>query len=100
MDLALTVKQLLNRSKSLAIRFACNIVSQRRIGVDHSDQPHDACLLQLLVDPGVVASEGAHANDRDVDWRVAAREILAQSLAPKRTYDALLSQFCKAMGSD
>jgi hypothetical protein len=50
-------------------------------------------LLQLPIDTRMIAPEGAHANDRNID-----REFLAQAKAPQRRSIALLSQFQPPMG--
>jgi len=47
------------------------------IGIDDSDEADASCLLQRLIDAGVVAAERAGTDDRNVD-----RVVLIQMRAP------------------
>ena len=68
LHLAVGGHQLLDRAKGAAAEFAGHGVGPRHIGVDHSHQADRFALLgQLVIDAGVVASEGAHADHCDVD---------------------------------
>jgi hypothetical protein len=72
-------QHLLDRAEGFAAELGGHRVGPRRIGIDHADESHATRFLQLLVDARVIAPEGAHANDRNID-----REFLAQAKAPQR----------------
>ena len=60
--------QLLDRAKCAATEFAGHSVGPRHIRVHHSHQANRFALLcQLVIDAGVVAPEGAHADHCDVN---------------------------------
>ena len=60
--------QLLDRSKGAAAEFPGHSIGPRHVGVHHSHQADRFALLrQLVIDAGVVAPEGTHSDDRDVD---------------------------------
>jgi hypothetical protein len=71
-------QHLLDRAKRFAIKLACNRVRPRRIGIDHSHQPHASRLLQLVVHASVIAPESANANHRNIN-----RKFLTQISAPE-----------------
>jgi hypothetical protein len=71
-------EHLLDRSEGLATELARDGVGARRVGIDDSNQTHAAGLLKLLIDAGVIAPEGANADDGDVDG-----EIFGQISAPR-----------------
>lgn len=59
---------LMNRSESLAVEFASDRVGTADVGVDHAEQPNGLALFfQFFIDPGMIASEDARADDRDGD---------------------------------
>jgi len=60
-------EHLLDRAERFAIELAGNRGGSRRIRIDHPDQPHATCRLQLLIDARVIAPEGAHANHRNIN---------------------------------
>jgi hypothetical protein len=86
-------QHLFDRAEGFAVELGGNRVGPRRIWIDHAHQPHAARLLQLPIDTRMIAPEGAHANDRNID-----REFLAQAKAPQRRRNTLLSQFQPPMG--
>jgi len=88
LHLAVRGQHLVDRAERFAAELGSNRVGPMRIRIDHAHQPHAACLLQLLIDTGMIAPEGAHANDRNIDGKV-----LAQMKAPLRRKNGLLSQF-------
>ena len=60
--------QLLDRAEGAAAEFAGDGVGARHVGIHHAHQADRLALLrQLVIDAGVVASEGAHADHGDVD---------------------------------
>ncbi len=60
--------ELFDRTKGPAAKFAGNGVGSLGIGVNDSHQPNCFALLrELVIDAGVVASEGAHADNRHVN---------------------------------
>ena len=60
--------QLLDRSKPAAAEFPGDSVGPGDVGVHHAHQADGfAPLRQLVIDAGVVASEGTYTDDRDVD---------------------------------
>ena len=65
--------QLLERTKTPASEFSCHGIGPRRVRVHYSDQPYTLALLgKLMVNTGVVATKGAHADDRDVSESIVA----------------------------
>jgi hypothetical protein len=60
-------EHLLDRTKSLAVKLASGFVGARGIGIDYAHQAHVAGKRKLAIDAGVIASEGADADDRDID---------------------------------
>ena len=60
--------ELLNASETAAAKLARRCVGPRDIGIDHPDQPHIVSFLRkLVIDAGMVAPEGAYANDGNID---------------------------------
>ena len=60
--------ELLDGTESAATEFAGNGIGPRHVWIHHSHQPHGFALLrQLVIDAGVVVSEGAHADHGDVN---------------------------------
>jgi hypothetical protein len=56
--------QLLDRTKGTAAEFSCDRVSSRGIFVDHADQFNGLEFTsKLVVNAGVITSEGAYADD-------------------------------------
>jgi len=63
LDFAVGGGELFDGSESAATKFSGNRIRLRRVGVHDSHQPDGFPLLrELMIDAGVVASEGAHAN--------------------------------------
>jgi hypothetical protein len=85
LHLAVRGEKLLNRSEAAAIEFAGNGVGTRGVGIDHAYQPDGVIQLrELVVDAGVIASESADADDRDLNEIV--RQDCTLSLLPE-TFD-------------
>ena len=65
--------ELFDRTEGAATELTGGIVGPRQVRIDHSDQPNRLALLrQLVINAGVIASESAHANHRDVNEFVGA----------------------------
>ena len=79
LHLAVGGEHLLQRAERLAAELAGDGIGAGRIGIDYSHQAHAVRLLQLAINAGVIASERARADDRDIDG-----EFAAQMLAPVR----------------
>jgi hypothetical protein len=68
LDFAVRGEKLLERTERAASEFAGGGISAQQVGIDHADQADGlACLFQLLVDAGVIASERACADYGDID---------------------------------
>jgi hypothetical protein len=77
LHLAVRGHQLLNRSKSAAAKFTGDGVGPGYIRIHHAHQADRFALLrQLVIDAGVVAPKGAHADHRHVDRVVSQLSIL------------------------
>ena len=84
-DFAVRGQHLLDRTESPAAKLARHCVGAIQIRIDHAHQPNRfALLFELLVNPGMVASEDAHPHHRDgnrifsmqegtLAWLVASR---------------------------
>ena len=60
--------KLFDRTKSSTPEFASRSIGSRRIRIHNANQLDGHSFFgQLLIDPGVIAPEGAHANGGDVD---------------------------------
>ena len=50
------------------MEFSCDRVGSRNIRIDYADQPDRRAFLgKLLIDTGVIASESANSDNRDLD---------------------------------
>ncbi len=68
LHLAVGGNQLLDRSESAAAEFAGDSVGAGHVGIHNPHQADRFALLrQLVIDAGVVASEGAHADHSHVN---------------------------------
>ena len=74
MYLPLSGNQLLDRSKTSAAKFLCRRIGAWDVRIDHADQLDGHSLFrQLLVHAGVIAPEGAYANDGNGNGIVRAQ---------------------------
>ena len=74
--------ELLDRAETAAAEFARHCISPRRVRIDHSDQSYrHAFLRKLVIDAGVVAAKGAHANHGDVNEVVSQFSVLGRQVA-------------------
>ena len=66
LQFAMGSQQLLERSKGTAVEFMRDRVGAGQIRIDYSQQSNwRSFLLESLVDAGVIAAKGSHADDRD-----------------------------------
>ena len=76
LDLAVRSNQLFDGTEGAAAEFAGNGVGSSRVGIDDAHQADRFSLLrQLVIDAGMVVSEGAHANHGYVD-EVVGNELV------------------------
>jgi hypothetical protein len=81
--------QLLDRTKSPAPEFAGHGVGIRRVRTYDSYQPDSFALLcQMVIDPGVIAPKGAHADHRDVD------EVVGCQFRSQEVEDLITTDSC------
>jgi len=75
--------ELFDGTESTAAEFPGNAVRPRRVCVDNSHQADGLALLgQLVINAGVIASEGAHANHGHVNEVVSAQISVPAKLKP------------------
>jgi hypothetical protein len=67
-------QHLVDRAEGPATEFTGDGVSARRVGIHHADQPHLPGLLQLVVHAGMIAPEGSHPDDCDINGKVVAQK--------------------------
>ncbi len=60
-------QHLVDRAEGPATELTGDGVRARGVGIHHADQSHLPGLLQLVVHAGMIAPEGSHANDRNID---------------------------------
>ena len=83
LDFAVGSGELLDRTESAAAEFASNGIGPRRVCINDSHQADGfALLLQLVVDAGMVVSEGAHADHGYVNKVVGSQIRLSAKLKP------------------
>ena len=95
-DFAVRSEKLFDRSEAAAMEFTGNGVGTNGVGIDYSHQADCRVRLrELVIDAGVVAPEGADADDRDLDEIV--RQISASGQSPGkpliRTYAGRSAEF-------
>jgi hypothetical protein len=82
LDLAVGGKQLLEGSERSAAEFAGSGIGTQQVRINDADQPDGFTgLLELLVYASVVASEGAYADDRDIDGALGVQGRLSTAVA-------------------
>ena len=101
LDFAMGGEQLVERSEGAAIEFAGHGIGARHIAIDHAQQAERlALLLELLVNAGVVAAEGADSHHGDVDdagWiqERVLRQPVAAALDCTHESQARVSEICR-----
>jgi len=75
LDFTVRGEHLLDRAKGFAVKFASGLVGARCIGIDHAHKAHLAGEFELAINAGMVASEGADADNCDIDGWLAAQKI-------------------------
>ena len=67
-------KHLVDRAKGFAIEFARHRIGAGCVGINHPDEADASCLLQRVIDAGVVAAKSAYANDGNIDGGLLVQE--------------------------
>jgi len=82
LDFTVSRQQLLKGSERAAPEFASGRIGAQQIGVDDADQAERLSrLLELLVDPGVIAPERAYSDYCDINDAVGVQERLLAAVA-------------------
>jgi hypothetical protein len=92
LDFAVSGQELGDGAEGFAVELAGNGVGAGCIGIDDADQTDAAGLMELTIDAGVIASEGADADDGDVDGVWLAWRLLGQGIAPK----VRITSYCRS----
>src|SRR5262249_42604067 len=79
-------QQIFDRGERLSLILRGDVRGKREVAV-HDCRQNYACILtaELVVDAGMIASEGARPDDRDSQWTVGRQTMIVASSAPAST---------------